>query len=67
MKPEKIRGLGEALHHRLSFQILCGREALLGESYLNQPTGEYLLNAAGSRETLENQSHLRDNGLVIAG
>lgn len=52
MKPDKIYRLGEALHHWLSFQILCGREALLSESYLNQPTGEYLLHAAGS-------SHLR--------
>ena len=57
MKPEKIRGLGEALHHWLSFQILCGREALLGESYLNQPTGEYLLNAAGSSHLKTEHSH----------
>lgn len=57
MKPEKIRGLGEALHHWLSFQILCGREALLSESYLNQPTGEYLLNAAGSSDLRTEHSH----------
>ena len=57
MKPEKIRGLCEALHHWLSFQILCGREALLGESYLNQPTGEYLLNAAGSSHLKTEHSH----------
>jgi hypothetical protein len=48
VRPDKIYGLGEALQHWLSFQILCGREALLSESYLNQPTGEYLLHAAGS-------------------
>ena len=48
MKPEKIHGLVEALHHWLSFQILYGREELLSESYLNQPTGEYLLHASGS-------------------
>lgn len=57
MNPEKIRGLGQALHHWLSFQILCGREALLGESYLNQPTGEYLLNAAGSSHLKTEHSH----------
>ena len=52
MKPEKINKLCEALHHWLRYQILCGREALLSESYLNQPTGEYLLHAGKN-------SHLR--------
>ena len=57
MNPDKICGLGEALHHWLSFQILCGREALLSESYLNQPTGEYLLKAAGSSHLKTEHSH----------
>jgi len=57
VKPDKICGLGEALHHWLSFQILCGREALLSESYLNQPTGEYLLKAAGSSHLKTEHSH----------
>ena len=57
MKPEKIHGLVEAVHHWLSFQILCGREALLSESYLNQPTGEYLLHAAGSSHLKTEHDH----------
>jgi len=57
VKPDKICGLGEALHHWLSFQILCGREALLSESYLNQPTGEYLLKAAGKSHLKTEHSH----------
>ena len=57
MKPEKIHGLVEAVHHWLSFQILCGREALLSESYLNQPTGEHLLHAAGSSHLKTEHDH----------
>jgi hypothetical protein len=57
VKPEKIHGLVEAVHHWLSFQILCGREALLSESYLNQPTGEYLLHAAGSSHLKTEHDH----------
>jgi len=57
MKPEKIKGLVDALHHWISFQILCGRKALLSESYLNQPTGEYLLHAAGSSHLRTERNH----------
>lgn len=32
-------------------------EALLSESYLNQPTGEYLMNAAGSSDLKTEHSH----------
>ena len=46
MKPDKFTNLGKAVHHWLSFQLLCGREQLMSESYLNQPTGEYLLNVS---------------------
>ena len=61
MKPDKIDGLVEALHHWLSFQILCGRDELLSESYLNQPTGEYLLHAAGSSRLKTEHDHPKLN------
>jgi hypothetical protein len=57
VKPEKIHGLVRALHHWLSFQNLCGRESLLSESYLNQPTGEYLLHAARSSHLKTEHDH----------
>lgn len=57
MKPEKFTNLGRAIHHWLSFQLLCGREQLLSESYLNQPTGEYLLHAAASSHLKTEYDH----------
>jgi hypothetical protein len=57
MKPDKFASLGKAIHHWLSFQQLCGREQLLSESYLNQPTGEYLLNAAPSSHLQAEYDH----------
>ena len=67
MKPEKIHGLVEALHHWLSFQILCGREELLSESYLNQPTGEYLLHASGSSHLRTEHDHPKLNNQAKKG
>ena len=57
MKPEKFKCLGKAIHHWLSFQQLCGRDQLLSESYLNQPTGEFLLNAAASSHLQTEYDH----------
>jgi hypothetical protein len=57
MKPDKFTSLGKAIFHWLSFQHLCGREQLLSESYLNQPTGEYLLNAAASSHLQTEYDH----------
>lgn len=57
MKPDKFADLGRAIHHWLSFQLLCGREQLLSESYLSQPTGEYLLHAAASSHLQTEYDH----------
>lgn len=43
MESYRIEELGSAVLHWLSFQHLCGRSALLSESYLSQPIGEFLL------------------------
>lgn len=57
MKPDKFANLGKAVHHWLSFQMLCGREQLMSESYLNQPTGEYLLNVSASSHLKTEYDH----------
>lgn len=41
--------LAHVIRHWLSFQVLCGREALLSESYMAQPIGEFLIGHFGKR------------------
>ena len=43
MHSDRVTNLGSTVLHWLCFQTLCGRSALLSESYLNQPIGEFLL------------------------
>ena len=42
MNDEDIKKLSKALLAWLSFQMLCGRKAILSESYLAQPITEFL-------------------------
>ncbi|WP_122220869.1 hypothetical protein [Pseudomonas syringae group genomosp. 3] len=66
MHQTKIKELGSAIFHWLSFQKLCGREAMLSEAYLSQPIGEYLLHSASGRLYTE-QSHPSLNGARTDG
>ncbi len=43
MNENKARELGQAVHHWLAFQSLCGRVPLFSEAYLSQPVGEFCL------------------------
>ena len=43
MTDAEFKRMAKAVNRWLSFQILCGREMLLSESYLCQPLAEYLL------------------------
>ncbi len=43
MNAEEVPSLAIAVNRWLSYQLLCGREALLSEAYLGQPIAEYLI------------------------
>lgn len=43
MNPAEIPNLAKAINRWLSYQLLCGRGALLSEAYLGQPTAEFLI------------------------
>lgn len=47
MSPIEISNLATAIHRWLSYQCLCGREALLSEAYLGQPVAEFLMHHHG--------------------
>jgi hypothetical protein len=43
MDVSELPNIAKAVNRWLSYQILCGREALLSESYLGHPVAEYLI------------------------
>ena len=43
MDAAELPTIAKAVNRWLSYQILCGRETLLSESYLGQPVAEYLI------------------------
>jgi hypothetical protein len=43
MNPAQVPNLAKAINRWLSYQLLCGRGALLSEAYLGQPTAEFLI------------------------
>jgi len=63
MHPDRVTNLGSTVLHWLCFQALCGRSALLSESYLNQPIGEFLLHHhSGELESEVNHPNLNQVG-----
>lgn len=53
MTPQQERQLVRAVRYWLSFQYVCGRDALFSEGYLDQPIGEYLMGHYGARVSPE--------------
>ena len=43
MTEAQVKNLAKAVGRWLAFQVLCGRDVLLSESYLSQPLAEFLL------------------------
>ena len=61
MDERELANIAMAVNRWLSYQILCGREALLSEAYLGYPLAEYLINRhTGKFETEENHPVLNN-------